>query len=355
LIISMEEAVGSIRRAVDIAEDAAGIPIDRIFLNVSGAHVKGVASQAGLSLTSRSREITREDVLRALELARNISIPEDREIIHVLPQDYVLDDQPGIRDPVGLLAWRLEARVYLLTVSASHKQNAIVAANRAGLSVEEVVFAPLASAEAVLRAQDRQLGVALLEMGAGSTGLVVYSHGALVHAATVPIGGDHFTNDLAIAFNTPRTEAERIKYQFGLATTRTVSSSSLVEVPGMGERPPRMVPHRALCGCIEPRAQELIRLVRDDLAGAGVLHMLGSGIVLTGGGAHLTGLPEMLEADLQLPVRVAAPQPIDGMPDELIHPSMTFAVGATLYGHRFYARRPRPRTLLARIAGHMLG
>jgi cell division protein FtsA len=254
-----------------------------------------------------------------------------------------------------MLAWRLEARVYIVTVSTNHKQNVVIAANRAGLAIEEVVFAPLASAEAALRAQERQLGVALLEIGAGSTGIAVYSQGALVHAGSVPIGGDHFTNDLAIACNTPKWEAEGIKYQFGLAAAGGTSTSTVVEVPGIEGRPPRAVSHRAICQTIEPRAQELIRLVRDDLSNAGVLHALGAGLVLTGGGAQLNGLTEMLHSNLRMPVRVLTPEPLQGMPRELARPEFTFVIGASLYGHRFYARRPRPRTLLAKVAGAMLG
>ncbi len=343
-VVNLEAATESIKRAAEQAERSSGVPVERVFMSLGGAHVRGLASQAGISLASRSREITREDTRRVLELARAIPVPDDREILHVLPQDYILDNQPGFHDPIGMLASRLETRVYIVTVATGAKQNLVVAANQAGLEVEELIFTPLAVAEASLRTEDRSLGVAVIEVGGGCTGLAVFSQNAVTHAGVIPVGGDHFTNDIAIAFNTPHREAEKIKCAFGFAAASYVQAGSQIEVPSVGDRAARMLPHRELCECIEPRAQELVRLIQEDLRRAGVLGTLGAGVLLSGGGSRLAGFPEMMESLLGLPVRPVAPALIQEMPDKLGDPEFAFALGATYYGHRVRARRARPKS-----------
>ncbi|MHB8735534.1 MAG: cell division protein FtsA, partial [Terriglobales bacterium] len=233
---------------------------------------------------------------------------------------------------------------YIDTVATGAKQNLVVAANQAGLEVEELIFTPLAVAEASLRTEDRSLGVAVIEVGGGCTGLAVFSQNAVTHAGVIPVGGDHFTNDIAIAFNTPHREAEKIKCAFGFAAASYVQGGSQIEVPSVGDRAARMLPHRELCECIEPRAQELVRLIQEDLRRAGVLGTLGAGVLLSGGGSRLAGFPEMMESLLGLPVRPVAPALIQEMPDKLGDPEFAFALGATYYGHRVRARRARPKS-----------
>lgn len=342
-VVQLDFATAAIQQAAALVENDLGFPLERVFLSLTGAQPMALASQAGVALASRSREITREDTRRALELARTLDMPSDREMLHVLPQEFVLDGQGGVRDPVGMLASRLEARVFILTVAAVAEQNAVLAVNRAGLEVEEIIFAPLASAEVLLRAEDREMGVAVVDIGAGSTSFIVYLHGAPVHAAAIPVGGEHFTNDLAIAFNIPREEAERIKLAFGAATASGINGATLVETPSLAGRPARELPQRRICECLESRARELIQLLRDELARAGLRRALGAGIYLAGGGGKLANFPELLEQELEMPVRTPAPELINGMPPLLAAPEYSFLTGACYYGHRVRYHRPPPR------------
>lgn len=345
-VVSLPAAAECIRGAAARLEQRTGMPVERVFLSLTGAHVKGVGSQAGISLTSRSREITRDDARRALDLARSIALPEDRQILHVVPQEFVLDRQGGIHEPVGMLASRMEARIYAITVAAGTKDNLVLAANQAGLEVQELIFAPLAVAEACLRAEDRHAGVAVVDLGAGSTGILVYAQGSLAHAAVIGIGGDHFTNDIAVGLTTPQPEAERIKCDYGAVTVGYTAENSEIEVPGLGSVSPRLQPRRQLVECIEPRAKELIRMIGAEVMRAGPPI---AGLVVSGGGGRLQGFLDMLAAATGLPVRVAAPSLIEGMPDEMAEPEFAFAVGGCYYAHRLLARQPRAASWWARL------
>ncbi len=342
-VVQLDFATEAVKEAAAVVEARTGFPLERVFLSLTGAQPMALASQAGVALASRSREVTRDDARRALELARNLDLPSDREMLHVLPQEFVLDGQGGVRDPVGMLASRLEARVFILTVAAVAQHNAVLVANRAGLEVEEIIFAPLASAEILLKAEDREMGVAVVDIGAGSTSLMAYLHGAPFHATAIPVGGEHFTNDLAIAFNIPREEAERIKLAFGYATAADINDATLVETPSLAGRPARELPQRRICECLESRARELTQLLRDDLTRAGLLRGLGAGIYLTGGGGKLAGFAELLEEGLEMPVRMVAPELVNGMPQSLAAPEYSFLDGACCYGHRVRYHRPPPR------------
>lgn len=338
-VVGLAEAAAAMQALAAAMEQRTGQPVERVFLSLTGAQVKGLTSQAGLPLTSRSREVTREDARRVLDLARAIALPDDRQILHVVPQEFVLDRQGGIHEPVGMLAARLEAKIYAITVATSAKDNLVLAANHAGLAVEELIFAPLASAEACLGTEDRFAGVAMVELGAGSTGILVYSQGSLAHAASLAIGGDHFTNDIAICLNTPAAEAERLKLSFGAATGVYAGSDSVqIEVPGMHGQPSRLLPQRQLCECIEPRARELARLIARELA---LVPGLAAGLLLSGGGGRLPGFADMLADATGLAVRPAVPSLIQGMPAELAEPEFAFAVGACYYAHRLVARQQK--------------
>lgn len=346
-VIAPPAVATTLRQAAAALEAQTHLPVERVFLSLSGAHVRGLSSQAGAALTSRSREVTRADVRRVLDLSRAITLPEGRQMLHVEPQEFVLDRQDGIHEPVGMLANRIEARVYIVTVAANSKDNLVLAANQAGLEVQQLIFAPLAAAEACLQAEDRHAGVAVLDMGAGSTGVVVYASGGLAHAGVIPLGGDHFTNDIAIGLGATQAEAERIKCDFGGVDPALAAFNSEIEAP-------QSLTHRQLCQWLEPRAMELIRLVRDELArsGAGTTRALGAGLVLCGGAWRLQGLADLLGRKLALPVRIAQPMPVDGMPAAFGEPEYAVSAGACYYAHRLLSRQVRPPKLWDKLRQH---
>ena len=356
LIVNLDAAVGSIRRAIEEAEGVAGVPVESALVGLAGSHVRGVNSRGGISLGQRGREIHRDDVRRAVESARNISLPEDREISHVLPQEFLLDSQNNIRDPIGMVGQRLEANVQIVTASAAASQNLVTAVNRAGVVVADTVLEPLAAAEACLTQDERELGACLLDIGGGTTELVVYCGGTVRHAAAIPVGGDHFTNDLAVGLRTPIPEAERIKRDHGVAWRELLHEDHAIEIASVGDRPPRTIFTRMLCEIVEPRAQELLALVRDELQRAGLDSVIPAGVVLAGGGARLAGMVELAERVFALPVRIAVPRGPIGMPEELSQPEYATSVGLLVYGAR--ARRQatlRPGTFVARLKSMFAG
>ena len=338
LIVNLDAAVASIRKAVEEAEQAINAPIESAVVGLGASQVKGVNSRGGITLSSRHREIQRDDVRKALDAARNVSLPSDCGIVHVIPQEFLLDLQDGIRDPVGMIGSRLEVNVHVVTAASSAMTNLVTAANRAGLVVEETVLEPLAAAEAVLTSDARELGVVLLDIGAGSSDGAVFRQGSLQHTFTIAIGGDHFTNDIAVGLRTPIPDAEKIKRTFGVATHLLVGENTSIEVPSVGDRPSRLVPQKYLADVLEPRAEELIRLVRDELRRAGLERQMGAGIVLTGGGARLGGLCDVAEDVLDTPARIGLPPRIEGGRDELCH-----AEYAALVGLLFFAQRVRQK------------
>jgi cell division protein FtsA len=301
---------------------------------VGGPHIRGVNSRGGISLGTRLREITREDVRAAVDRARSIAMPADREILHLLPQQFILDEQPGILDPVGMVGNRLEVNLHIATSSASAQQSIITSANRAGLEVTETVFEALAAAEATLSADEREMGVCLLDIGASTSELVVYFEGSVAHTSVVPVGGDHFTNDLAVGLHVTAPEAEWLKCNYGHAVVTSVAQDSEVELTGLPGYEPRMVSQRLISEILEPRARELFQLLRDNLRQGGVLEAMGAGCVLTGGGGRLPGLLETAESLLRVPARLASPVPLSRMPAELAAPEFSVLTGTLLYAHR---------------------
>jgi cell division protein FtsA len=282
-------------------------------------------------------------VRRAIEAARGITLPEDREVLHVLPQEFFLDAQDNIRDAIGMVGHRLEANVHIVTASGTATQNVVTAVNRAGVRVDDTVLEPLASAEACLTQDERELGSCLLDVGGGTTEMIVFAGGVVRHTSAVPIGGDHFTNDLAVGLRTPIPEADKVKKEHASALRELLGHDFAIEIASVGDRPPRTVFARMLCEIVEPRAQELLVLARDELRRAGLESQIPAGIVLTGGGAHLRGLPELTERIFNLPVRVAVPRGLAEMSDEVSQPEYATAVGLLLYGartQRLAASRP---------------
>jgi len=293
-----------------------------------------VNSQGGVNFGNRPREIMRDEIRLAVDKARAVPLPSDREILHLLPQEFILDEQSGIRDPLGMMGTRLEVRIHMVTTAASATQNVITAVNRAGVHVDDTVFEPLGCADAVLRSDERELGVCLAELGAGSTDLIVFYEGAVTHTGVIPIGGDHFTSDLSVGLCTPVAEAEKIKRVYGNTTVTLIPEGNEVEVPSVGDRPSRLVPQRLVGEILEPRARELFELMRENLRHAGMLDLCAGGLVLSGGASRMAGIIDVAESVLRRPVRLAWPTPLPKMPSILAEPEYATVLGLVLYAHR---------------------
>ncbi len=330
LIVNLDSTVSSIRRAAEEAEGVANVPIESAVIGVAGSHVRGVNSRGGVSLGNRARDVERDDMRRAIDTARNIALPDDREIVHILPQEFLVDAQEGIRDPIGMVGQRLEANVHIVTSSVSATQNLVTAANKAGILINDTVLEPLASAEACLAQDEKEMGCCLLDIGGGSTDLVVYAGGVVRHSGTVAIGGDHFTNDLAVGLRTPIPEAEKIKHLHGCASSQFLREDGAIEIASVGDRPPRTIFARNLTDIIEPRAQELLAMVGDDLRRAGLDRQIPAGFVVTGGGAKLHGFAELAEQVFQLPVRIGEPKGILDLAEDVLKPEYATVVGLVL-------------------------
>jgi cell division protein FtsA len=341
LIVNLDSTVSSIRRAVEEAEGVAGVPVESALVGVAGAHVRGVNSRGGVTLGHRARDIERDDVRRAIDAARNITLPEDREVLHVLPHEFIVDAQVGIRDAIGMVGQRLEANVHLVTSSVAATQNLVTAANRAGILISDTVLEPLASSESCLTQDERELGCCLLDIGGGTTEVIVYGGGVVRHTSAVPVGGDHFTNDLAVGLRTPIPEAEKIKRRYGCVSASFLQEDGAIEIASVGDRPPRTIFARMLTDIIEPRAFELLSLIRDDLQRAGLTGQIPAGLVLAGGGARLRGLDEMAEHGFHLPVRIAEPKGLADLPELVAQPEYATVVGLVMYGAK--ARRAAPQ------------
>ncbi|MGA2991318.1 MAG: cell division protein FtsA [Candidatus Korobacteraceae bacterium] len=334
IIVDIDKAVASVQKAMGKAEETAETTIERAVAGIAGPHIRAANSQGGIVLGNRPREISREDIRAVVEKVRTIPLPEERHILHLLPQDFILDQQPGIRDPAGMLGRQLEVRVHVITALATAMQNTVTVMNRAGIHVDDTVYEALACSDAVLRTDERELGVCVCDIGAGSTDLIVFHEGVVVHTAVVPIGGDHFTNDVSVGLRTPLGSAETLKCQFGCAVVTSIPESTEIEVPSVGGRPSRLVAQRFLGEVLEPRARELAEMLRDNLRQAGVLELLGAGVVLTGGGARLTGMMETVEDVLRRPARMGLPIPMAKLPSLLAEPEFATAIGMVFYAHR---------------------
>jgi cell division protein FtsA len=331
LISDLGPAAKAVKAANEEAERIARANIDECAVGVGGPHIRGINTNGGFELGSRMREITREDVRTAVERARAVERPPDREILHLLPRQFILDGQPGIFDPVGMVGARLEVDLHIATCSGSALQSTITCANRAGLEVTEAVLESIASAEATLSADERELGVCLLDIGAHSSDLAVFFEGAVAHTASIPIGGAHFTNDLAVGLNMPVAQAEELKRQYGNAVVTSVREDAEIEIHNPDAQSLRL---RSLAEILEPRARELLYLVKESLRHGAVVDALGAGCVLTGGGAMMPGMLDIAESQLRVPARTGLPVRLSHMPGELAHPGFATAIGMLLYAHR---------------------
>lgn len=339
VVINIEATVQSIKKAVEEAELMADREIRRVYAGIAGGHIKGFNSHGAIAL--KNREVSPADVRRVIDAARAVAIPMDREVIHIIPQEYIIDDQDGIKEPLGMSGVRFEARVHIVTGAVTSAQNIVKCCNRAGLEVADIILEPLASAEAVLTDDERELGVCLVDMGGGTTDIAVVGGGAVKHTSVLALGGNHVTNDIAVGLRTPAGEAEKIKRRFGCCLTSLVGKDETVEVPSVGERRPRVLNRRILAEIVEPRMEELFGLVRQDLEKSGVQDQVAAGVVLTGGGSSLLGAPDLAERVFGLPVRRGTPQEPEGLVEALRDPAYATGVGLVLYAARKRDDLPR--------------
>jgi cell division protein FtsA len=339
VVVNIDFTVEAIKQAVAEAEQMAGVEVAGVYAGVAGGHIRGLNSRGVVAVSGREREVSEQDVERVVEAARAINLPQDREIIHVLPQTFVVDDQDGVREPVGMSGVRLEVECHIVTGAITSVQNVVRSVNRAGLAVDDIVLEPLASAEAVLSADEKELGVLLVEVGGGTTNVALFREGAIWHTAVLPLGGDHITNDIAVGLRTPVADAEELKKRFGCALTARVPAVETVDVPSVGGRKPRELSRQVLSEIIQPRVEEIFRLVAKDLTKAGFEDAATAGVVVTGGTSILEGVPEVAEAVFSLPVRRGMPGEIGGLSDAVRSPIHSTVVGLALYGARHASRK----------------
>ena len=340
VVTDVEAAVHSMKTAVEEAELTAGVDVDSAYLGLSGSHIKGFNSRGVVTVGGRSREISREDVRRAVEAAKAVALPSGREILDVLSQDFVVDEDDGITAPVGITGSRLEVNVHIITGSTSAVQNVVACVNRAGVTVRDTVLEPLAAADAVLTEDEKDLGIALVDIGGGTADFAIFERGSLWHTGVIAIGGDHFTNDIAVGLRTPVPEAEKIKRRCGCAFAALVEDDETIEVASVGGRRPRVMPRRMLAEILQPRAEELFHQLWDEVRRAGYERSLHSGLVLTGGGAVLDGIAEIAEQIFDLPIRRGCPVNAGGLTDHVNTPVFATAVGLVRYASRRQGSRP---------------
>ncbi|MHB1565564.1 MAG: cell division protein FtsA [Acidiferrobacter sp.] len=349
VVVNIESTVQSISRAVEEAELMAGCQIHSVFAGIAGSHINSVNSHGIVAI--KNKEVAEGDVQRVLEAAKALPIPADQKILHVLPQEYIIDRQEGVREPIGMSGVRLEAKVHIITGAVSAAQNIIKCVHRCGLEVDNIILEQLASSLSVLTEDEKELGVCLVDIGGGTTDISVFTQGAIRHTAVIPIAGDQVTNDIAVALRTPTQHAEDIKKKFGCAYGQIVEDG-VVEVPGVGERPPRKLSRRTLAEVVEPRITELYELIGDNLRKSGFADLLGSGIVLTGGTAKMEGMIELAEEVFHTPVRLGAPQYVGGLSGVVHNPIFATGVGLVLFGHKYgadAAREPVGRSSTGRM------
>jgi cell division protein FtsA len=330
VVINIEKTVNSIKEAIEEAETMAGCEIGSVYAGIAGGHIKGFNSHGVIAL--KEKEVTKKDIDRVIEAASAVAIPMDREVIHVLTQEFIVDEQDGIVDPLGMSGVRMEAKIHIVTGAVTSAQNIIKCANRAGLDVCDIVLESLASSEAVLSEEERNLGAALIDFGGGTTDMAVFARGAIKHTSVLALGGDNLTYDISIGLRTPRMEAEKIKIKYGCALPSTIGNDETIEVAGVGGRKPRVLSRQILGEILEPRVEEIFTLIQSDLLRSGYEDLINSGVVITGGSAELNGITEIAEQVFNAPCRVGYPQGIGGLVEVVNKPMYATAVGLVLYG-----------------------
>ncbi len=339
VVVNIDSTVESIKKAVQEAELMAGVEINSVFVGISGGHIKGINSRGVAAI--KNREVGPADVARAIDGARAVNIPMDQQILHVLPQEFIIDDQDGIKDPHGMSGTRLDVKVHIITGAVTAIQNIVKSCSRAGLHVNDLVLQPLASSRAVLTSEEQELGVVVVDIGGGTSDLAFFLEGSLWHTEVLPIGGNHLTNDIAIGLRTPASEAEKIKIKYGCALSSLIKHEETLDVPSVGGRPPRLLSRQILCEIIEPRVEELFGMVQQRLKKTGFEDMFASGVVLTGGTALMEGVQDAAERFLGLPIRRGTPRNIGGLMDVVNSPIYATGVGLVLYGAENQQEAPR--------------
>jgi len=333
VVVNIESTVESIRLAVEEAELMAGVDIQSVFTGIAGSHIRGYNSHGVVA--SKGSEIVREDVDRVIDAARAMNIPADQQILHILPQEYIIDNQDGIREPIGMSGVRLEAKVHIVTGAVSSAQNIVKCCNRCDLDVSDMVLEQVASSEAVLMQDEKDIGVVLVDIGGGTTDIAVFLDGAIRHTAVIPIGGDHLTNDLVIGLRTSAREADQLKRKYGACMTSIVPPEDIIEIPSVGGRDPRPMPRQVMAQILEPRVEELFEMIKNELQRSGYQELVAAGLVLTGGSSLLEGMVDLAEDVFDMPVRLGRPQGIGGLIDVVSSPMYATGVGLILYGQRY--------------------
>lgn len=346
VVVNIESTIESVKASVAEAERMAGVQVGSVFAGIAGGHIKGLNSHGVIAISHKDKEIGQEDVERVIEAAKAIALPLDREIIHVLPQEFIIDNQDGIKEPIGMSGVRLEAEVHIVTGAVTSVQNIIKSVERGGYAVEDIILQPLASAEAVLTPDEKELGVVLVDIGGGTTDIAIFVDGALWHSGVISIGGNQLTADIAIGLRTPNQEAEDIKRKYGCAAVSLVEEGEEILVPGVGGRTPRKLPRRALAEIIQPRMEEIFELVDMEIKKNGFEEKAAAGVVLTGGSSLLAGTAQLGEEILQVPIRIGAPRNVTGMADGVASPEYATAVGLVCFG-----AKSRPAGAPSRVRG----
>lgn len=330
VVVNLESTVQSIQRAIEEAELMAGCQIKSVFAGIAGSHIRSLNSHGVVAI--KDKEVSQYDIDRVIDSARAVAIPADQKILHILPQEFVIDLQEGIKEPIGMSGIRLEARVHMVTGSVSASQNIIKCIRRCGLEVEDIVLEQLASCNAVLTEDEKDLGVCLIDIGGGTTDIAIFAEGAIKHTAVIPIAGDQVTNDIAVALRTPTVNAEEIKRNYACALTQLADVEGVIEVPSIGDRAPRKISMQNLAEIVEPRYEELMLLVQSELRRSGYEDLIAAGIVLTGGSSRVKGLIELAEEIFHVPVRMGTPQNVTGLTEVIKNPAHSTGVGLLMYG-----------------------
>lgn len=354
VVVNIDSTINSIKKAIEEAELMAGCEIGSVFAGIAGSHIKGFNSHGIVAV--KNGEVSNQDLTRVIEAAKAVAIPLDRETIHILPQEYIIDDQDGIKEPLGMAGVRLEAKIHIVTGAVSAAQNIIKCANQAGLDVNDIVLEPLASSEAVLSEEEKDIGVGLIDIGGGTTDLAIFTGGSLRHTTVLPFGGSTITHDLSLGLRTPTESAEQLKLQYGCCLSPMLNGDGVIEVPSVGGRKPRNITHKVLCEIIEPRVEEIFSLVGQEIERSGYAELLGSGVVVTGGSAIMKGIPELAEQIFGLPARRGFPMDVGGLTDIIDSPMHATGVGLIHYGykHRAMSRfRIRDENIFSKVTRRM--
>ncbi len=336
VVVNIESTVQSMQRAVEEAELMAGCEIQSVYAGIAGSHIRSLNSQGVVGI--KDQEVTHSDLDRVIDAARAVAIPADQKILHILPQEFVIDDQDGIREPIGMSGVRLEARVHMVTGAVSAAQNIVKCVRRCGLEVDDLILEQLSSANAVLSEDEKELGVCLVDIGGGTTDIAIFTEGAIRHTAVIPIAGDQVTNDIAVALRTPTQHAEDIKIKYACALTQLASDNETIEVPSIGNRPARRLSRQTLAEVVEPRYEELLVLIQAELRRSGFENLIAGGVVLTGGSSKMEGLIELAEEVFHMPVRLGVPQYVTGLADVVRNPIYATGVGLLLFGRDHHAK-----------------